>query len=406
MGFFDFLFNGIKPSNQRQNHPEKSIEAINSSFSYKGEVTQEYEQDDMKVRVIDNAIVYKDVKDDERNRAKAELSTNSTQGNIVGALCLGGLAYSVYQITEGYTKAGIIGSLASLGFATLGLSRASDAQSESQKWNAQTKLIGEVRVNNSRDLNSLMKQDLTGTYFTYQETQDVFHQTNLRLKKEYNQLLSSTDPELMAGWVDKFVIDNPLRADSIEYAFGNQRTINNPKEPADGLRKREDLNFIVEKSQRFNTEYLVFKAESYEKSQEIKRTEKLGCSLIKTANSVANDRISANTEEELSVAGKKEKRRLARLDQRDPRFGVPYQDDRREIRTAFRDQAQDIRKKGEQNKEIANQLGASAQALLRADAQLKRHQFFAQRNTALINQFSPKIGAILNDYEGAKVSMP
>ncbi len=270
LSFRNFMISGVHPDLQRENYPADTVQAIQSTYDYSGVITSEHDAqgEDYKIIVVDGAIQIGIPKFQERISIQSILYNQQVKANLTAVGGLAGIGFSIYKLMSGDYAMGGISLLSSLGLTEWGMERACQAQSASLKWDASVQQICETRQTAGLNFMTLWKNDLNGSHFTADETQNIFHESMKASNEQYTTKMSQTNPqstrESIRVWADRFIAENPMHPQAVKYAFGDQAVIQDPKNPAEGHWKRESFDVLAKKSLDLLTAVTAFKVETNE----------------------------------------------------------------------------------------------------------------------------------------------
>jgi len=418
MSFIRFMLDGAPESHKRENFPENTVEATNTSYDYSGKITKQFyipyltennnfESDQYKVCMVDNAVQIKVAVPQHGKFVKENLDGHATKANVTAFAGGAGFVYSLYKMATCDYVYGL-GALASLGLTGLSLSRSYEASQESGKWNDPVQTVCNTRIKAAKDFNMLIDNNLRESHFTANETKDVFFHTMSTLSAEHGKNMSTGNPYIMMQSVKRFMKTNPVRDNNLDYAFPNEPEIYHPDFPMNGRWKREDLNGIALKSRRLALDYTLFQSETKRELQEIENNKNLVNTAVNSTNLLAHNLINGSVNNQLHANVSEHEAKLEELKIRRNRGLISdreYGHKSDEIVNERHQAANHTLHAGQQNSFFANSATLFVTSASNLYGKNQKEALKIARRDEFVKKFPEQIDDILKDYSSRRYGM-
>lgn len=418
MSFIRFMLDGVPESHNRDNFPENTVEATNTSYDYSGKITKQFylpyltenihvEGDQYKVCMVDNAVQIKVAVPEHGKLVKKNLDGHATKATVTTFAGGAGLFYSLYKMATCDYVYGV-GVLASLGLTGLSINRSYEASQESSKWSDPVQAVCNTRINAAKNFNMLKDNNLRESHFTADETKDVFFNTMAALNTEHSKNIMTGNPYIIEQSVTKFVKDNPMFDHNLDYAFPKESKIYNPKTPENGRWKREDLNGMSLKSRHLKMEYALFKSETERQLQQIENNRNLVDNAISSTNLLTHNLISGSVNNQLYANQSEYEAKLTELNALKDQgviSGSDYQGNSNEITHVHHQAANKTLHAAQQNSFFANSATLFATNMSDLYEKSKKESLKMTRRDEFLKKFPQQIDDILHDYTGKRYGM-
>lgn len=369
MSVITFIYSGLKnlPKLKRSTYPADTIEAKGeSSFNY-SEEPKVIEENPSSIYSV-GPIFYKTVGAKQRENAQNELSYLNGIARLVGVVSLGLFGGAIYNMANkgmSYSNSGAAAT--GLFGITLSIGRSHEANREYQLWESQLEAVCQTRKDASEDFNVLMNNNLQGSYFTPQETMHVLLKDIAAVKRQFDDAISTTDPDTIESMTVSVLKRGLLRPNTFNYAFGKERVHN----PIDGTYwTPDDMKRITEKFSATSTAFSQFRAKYKAELMSIDQAQQAG-----NAGITATEIISSE------LTDRKARERLSHM----------KKGDILESYAAITEQAIS-------DQTTAGVVGLVAKGGLSVFSAIQRQTAKQQAQQTILEQFTPEVDEILKDF--------
>lgn len=317
--FADYMWNGPRFDNGRylrQNFRADTTRLKTSTYCYNGLITGTSEDEEKLVREIDGTLEVTTPNTKTREVAQAKYDAMGSKTFWTG-FCSGvGCAYCIVDLTfigGMNTTAAIVGAVFAAAFSGFSFYRSSQAYTERAKWDDPIHGFCAMRAKYHSDFRRLKDNNYKNFYFTKDETRDILFRTMNTALSEFDRSQTSGNPE---GFIRNFLQNtNPILPDSIEYAFGDQQEIFNPKAPIDGYWIKSEIMTIAYKILELSGDLQDFDDELDDQLQANRRWYEMGRFATLGGSMVLDDALYQNKEAALEPHRQQKRERIAALNQ-------------------------------------------------------------------------------------------
>lgn len=396
--FTEFWWRGPYKDSLRSSYPEDKTTAIKSTFSFEGNVTKSFEEKGIKTIIIDDAVEHKTVTDNTRRLVENELCAFRNQAYAASLGGLGATAYSIFKIADGYVTFGALSTLLSVGFTTVSVKSALEANTELSKWTSQEVNICNIRKNYTTNFNEGLQNKWKGKYFTPDEIKTVYYKNVTRLNEEFDE--QSKNPASMEKYIERFFKENPFTKTAVDYAFDTQNKINDPSNANSHTWDRKELDSMVIKSSKISNSYQKL-LQGFENSlKDIYKQDRNDKKVIEGTSILASRLVDYSKKEALQNHKTERDKELFELEKNKAQLGGEYYQRKQEIEKLYKlnPEVKAIKAKNKQNQanvDLAKKFGDSVSD---QNTQFSRSTLFAAKRDQVINEFSSPVKELLDDF--------